>query len=160
MNEEGVIYKGSGNYIFPMQWDFGQVHRLTGVSSYPRQDISLQPNPNQFLPNLSITSIHTIALTPTRTSEITIGRIRTGLQSPLGLLVPTRTVSHVALASYKKPLLHLMLIIEMWVLEVVTVTANHMCYCHPIKHRAFPIMMHKQFGAVFTKLSDNGNMKR
>ncbi|KAM9361402.1 protein-glutamine gamma-glutamyltransferase 2-like [Symphorus nematophorus] len=24
MNEQGIIYKGSGNYIFPMHWDFGQ----------------------------------------------------------------------------------------------------------------------------------------
>lgn len=29
MNEDGIIYKGSGNYIFPMQWDFGQVNTHT-----------------------------------------------------------------------------------------------------------------------------------
>lgn len=27
MNEEGIIYKGSGNYITSMKWDYGQVHR-------------------------------------------------------------------------------------------------------------------------------------
>lgn len=25
MNEQGIIYKGSGNYITPMDWNFGQV---------------------------------------------------------------------------------------------------------------------------------------
>lgn len=31
MNEEGVIYKGSGNYITSMQWDYGQVDTQRGA---------------------------------------------------------------------------------------------------------------------------------
>lgn len=31
MNEEGIIYKGSGNYITSMNWDFGQVHTERGA---------------------------------------------------------------------------------------------------------------------------------
>lgn len=31
MNEEGVIYKGSGKYIKPMKWDYGQVHTRRGA---------------------------------------------------------------------------------------------------------------------------------
>lgn len=28
MNEDGIIFKGSGNYIFPLRWDFGQVTHM------------------------------------------------------------------------------------------------------------------------------------
>ncbi len=29
MNEQGIVYRGSGNYIAPLKWDFGQVHTHT-----------------------------------------------------------------------------------------------------------------------------------
>lgn len=34
MNENGIIYRGSGNYINPLKWDFGQVkaHKFVQLS--------------------------------------------------------------------------------------------------------------------------------
>lgn len=46
MNEQGIIYRGSANYISSMSWDFGQVHTPThtpcsDLQSWVQKDLSI-----------------------------------------------------------------------------------------------------------------------
>lgn len=91
-NDANITKSTSGRYS----------HIHTTLHSYPCQDIALtftycgqsNTNPNfnhnQLMPNHHhiLTPIHTL----TRTSQVKFCLIRTGLRSPLGLMVPTRSV--------------------------------------------------------------------